>query len=226
MIRSVDQSKCIGCGTCQRICPLDVFRLDVDQPTSSPCTAACPIGNNIREINNLLQLGRIEDATSLMCDNNPLAAVTGRVCPQFCEADCTRNQVEAPVNISAIEQYLGDYALKENIDLPTRRHVAPVAGVGSGPAGLSCAFFLAVDGFQVTVYEAMDEPGGMLRHGIPEYRLPNEVLSSVIGRLTKLGVDIRCGQALEDRSAIDALLDRGYGAVFLGLGQQSPKKYR
>ena len=226
MIRSVDQSKCIGCGTCQRICPLDVFRLDVDQPTSSPCRAACPIGNNIREINNLLQLGRIEDATSLMFDNNPLAAVTGRVCPQFCESDCTRNQVEAPVNISAIEQYLGDYALKENIDPPTRQHVAPVAVVGSGPAGLSCAFFLAVDGFQVTVYEAMDEPGGMLRYGIPEYRLPNEVLSSVIGRLTKLGVDIRCGQALEDRSAIDSLLDRGYGAVFLGLGAAKSKKIR
>lgn len=224
MIRSVDQSKCIGCGTCQRICPLDVFRLDVNQPVTSPCRGACPIGNNIREINNLLQLGKIENAASLMFENNPLAAVTGRVCPQFCESDCTRGQIDAAVNISALEQHLGDYVLQQDVNPFPRRHVAPIAVVGSGPAGLSCAFFLAMDGFQVTVFEAMDEPGGMLRYGIPEYRLPSAVLSAVIERLSKLGVDIRCGQALDDSFTVDELLDREYGAIFLGLGAVKSKK--
>ena len=81
MIRTVDQTKCIGCGTCQRICPLDVFRVDVNQPKVSPCMGACPIGNNIREIHYLLQTGRVKDAAKLMLANNPLASVTGRVCP-------------------------------------------------------------------------------------------------------------------------------------------------
>jgi NADPH-dependent glutamate synthase beta subunit-like oxidoreductase/NAD-dependent dihydropyrimidine dehydrogenase PreA subunit len=224
MIRSVDQSKCIGCGTCQRICPLDVFRLEVNQPIASPCMAACPVGNNIRKINNLLELGRVNDAATLMFENNPLASITGRVCPRFCETDCTRNQVDAAVNISAIEQYLGDYMLQKDVERVSRRHVAPIAVIGSGPAGLSCAFSLAADGFNVTVYEAMKEPGGMLRYGIPEYRLPNNIISSVMDRLTKMGVDIRCGQSLNETFTIDDLLAQDYGAVFLALGAGKPKE--
>src|SRR3990170_945187 len=98
MIRTVDQSKCIGCATCQRICPLDVFRLEINQSLASPCMVACPINNNIRGIHYLLEMGRVDEAARMMLENNPLASVTGRVCPHFCESDCTRNQVDAAVN--------------------------------------------------------------------------------------------------------------------------------
>ena len=86
MIRTVDQSICIGCGTCQRVCPLDVFRLEVHQPAVSPCAATCPVRNNIREINYLLEMGRVNEAAGMMLENNPLASVTGRICPAFCVA--------------------------------------------------------------------------------------------------------------------------------------------
>lgn len=188
--------------------------------------AACPVGNNIREINNLLALGRTNDAAVLMLENNPLASVTGRVCARYCESDCTRNQVDDPLNISAIEQYLGDYILQKDVEPVIRRHVAPIAVVGSGPAGLSCAYSLAEDGFDVTVYEAMDEPGGMLRYAIPEYKLPSNILESVINRLGILGVIIRCGESLGDSFTVDDLLNQGYGAVFLGLGAAKPKEIK
>ncbi|MFH1954942.1 MAG: FAD-dependent oxidoreductase [Pseudomonadota bacterium] len=224
MIRTVDQSKCIGCGTCQRICPLDVFRMDVKQPSTSPCTTACPIGNNIREIHYLMQMGSINEAATMMLANNPLASVTGRVCPRFCETECTRNQIDSAVNISAIEQYLGDYISGQDVDPVPRRHVAPIAVVGSGPAGLSCAYFLAADGFKVTVFEAKEVPGGMLRYGIPEYRLPSRVVGSIIERLQRMGVVFKCGQALNDTFTIKDLLADDFGAVFLGLGAGKTQK--
>ncbi len=186
--------------------------------------AACPIGNNVREVHFLLETGRVHDAAAMMLANNPLASVTGRVCPHFCETECTRNQVDASVNISAIEQFLGEFAMGEKVGGFSRRHVAPVAVVGSGPAGLSCAYFLTLDGFQVTLFEAMDEPGGMLRYGIPEYRLPSPVLNSVIERLWRMGVVIKCGQELSKTFALSDLLDSGFGAVFLGLGSGKSKK--
>jgi NADPH-dependent glutamate synthase beta subunit-like oxidoreductase/NAD-dependent dihydropyrimidine dehydrogenase PreA subunit len=222
MIRTVDQNKCIGCGTCQRICPVDLFRLDMHQSVSSPCTRACPVRNNIREIHYLLEMGNVNGAADLMLESNPLASVTGRVCPAFCETDCTRNQVDAAVNISGLEQYLGDYVLDRDVERVPIQHVPPIAVVGSGPAGLSCAYSLAADGYRVTVFEARDEPGGMLRYGIPEYRLPSRVIASITERLQKMGVVVRCGQTLNGTFTLDALREQGYGAVFLGLGAGKP----
>lgn len=224
MIRTIDQSKCVGCGTCQRICPLDVFRLDINQPEVSPCMVACPISNNIRGIHYLLEMGRVDEAARMMLENNPLASVTGRICPHFCESKCTRNQVDAAVNISAIEQYLGDYLLEKEVERVPRRHVAQVAVVGSGPAGLSCAYFLAADGFQVTVFEAEEEPGGMLRYAIPEYRLPGRVVVSLIERLQNMGVIIKCSETFNATFTLDSLRSQGFGAVFLGLGAVKVKK--
>ena len=224
MIRTVDESKCIGCGTCQRVCPLDVFRLDVKQPVASPCRVACPVQNNIREMHYLLEMGSVDEAARMMLENNPLASVTGRVCPRFCETECTRNQVDVAVNISAIEQYLGDYMLEKEAEAVPRRHVVPVAVVGSGPAGLSCAYFLAADGFRVTMFEARAEPGGMLRYVIPEYRLPGSVVTSITERLQRMGVAIRCNQPLSATFTLDELRRQGFRAVFLGPGAGRAKK--
>ncbi len=224
MIKAVDQSKCIGCGTCQRVCPLDVFRLEVNQPQASPCTAACPVHNDMRKINYLLEMGKVHEAAGLMMENNPLASVTGRICPRLCELECTRKEVDRAVNIGAIEQYLGDYALEEEVERAPRRHVAQVAVVGSGPAGLSCAYFLAADGFRVTVFDVREEPGGMLRYGIPEDRLPRPIITALIERLQKMGVIMKCGQALNEDFTLKDLQDQGFGAVFLGLGAAKGEK--
>ncbi|MBW2031077.1 MAG: FAD-dependent oxidoreductase [Deltaproteobacteria bacterium] len=224
MLRSIDQSKCIGCGTCLRICPLDVFRLDYHQSTPSPCTAACPIGIDLREINYLLEMGNVDEAATKMLSDNPLAPITGRVCPGFCEIECTRNQIDSAVNINAIEQYLGDYASDQKVDRIPRRHVSPVAVVGSGPSSLSCACFLANDGFKVTVFESREEPGGMLRYGIPEYRLPSKIVDNVMERLQRMGVVFKCGQTLGENFSIKDLIAVNFGAVFLGLGTTKARK--
>ena len=142
----------------------------------------------MRKIHYLLQNGEIEKASAMLSASNPLASITGRICPHPCESDCARNKVDSAVNISAIEQYLGDYALDLTAMPVTRQHVGTVAVVGSGPAGLSCACFLAAKGFSVTVYEAKAEAGGMLRYGIPVYRLSNKVLNRSIGRIEDMGV--------------------------------------
>lgn len=218
MIRSLDQEKCIGCGTCMKSCPLDVFRVHAVPAAASPCSAACPIHNNIRAYHAALQLGSVMEAVALSWKSNPLAAVTGRVCPHFCETKCSRNSVDSAVNIGGIERFLGDKALEAPTEPVMKKHVAPVAVVGSGPAGLTCAAELAREGFSVTVFEAQDEPGGMLRYGIPEYRLPAEVLARLVQKLQAMGVSFHCGQRLGVDFQLEDLKKQGYKAVMLGLG--------
>jgi NADPH-dependent glutamate synthase beta subunit-like oxidoreductase/formate hydrogenlyase subunit 6/NADH:ubiquinone oxidoreductase subunit I len=223
MIRTVDQTKCIGCGACQKICPLDVFRMDVKQSTVSPCINACPIEVDIRELNYLLAEGYVDKASQTLFESNPLASITGRVCPNFCESDCSRNKIDEALNFGAIEQFLGDYDLQKSVDPVPRQHIAPVAVIGSGPAGLSCAYFLALQGFDVTIFEAKDETGGMLRYGIPEFRLPINILASFMERLQKMGVSIKCGQVLGKDFTLEELTSLGFGSVFLGMGTGKSK---
>ena len=167
MISSIDPEKCTGCGTCFKSCPLDVFRLDTEQREISPCTHACPAATDIPAWHYLLQQGRSEDALDVLKRTMPLPAVTGRFCFHPCESACTRKDVDEALNINALEQFLGDYDLHDAPRQPSVRHLARIAVAGSGPAGLSCAWFLASAGYPVTVFEALPEPGGMLRWGIP-----------------------------------------------------------
>ncbi|MDI6715372.1 MAG: FAD-dependent oxidoreductase, partial [Actinomycetota bacterium] len=149
-----------------------------------PCKNACPSSNNIRSfLTSIAQtsyFGRSDDqsyeqAWRILTDTNPLPAILGRVCPHFCEGECNRKAKDEAVSINQVERFLGDYAIKNNLQhekIVEESRSEKVAVVGSGPAGLSCAFQLARRGYPVTIFEAFEKSGGMLRYGIPSYRLP------------------------------------------------------
>ncbi len=163
----------------------------------APCNARCPVGIDIEGYLNLLREGRVYEARDLLLAENPLPAVTGRVCHHPCENACNRRALDGAVAIHAVERAMGDLAHERPAPVFKRPPRAErVAVVGSGPAGLACAYHLARLGYGVTVYEAAAEAGGMLRLGIPEYRLPRAVLDRDIARVVAHGVEIKCGVAV------------------------------
>ncbi len=224
MINYIEKDKCTGCGTCTKSCSLDVFRLDTKQDTISPCMSACPAGIDIRGYNALIQEGRLEEAYNKLCQSNPFPSITGRICFHPCESECARNFVDEAVNINALEQFLGD--LKFPDETPCNKGAMKVAIIGSGPAGLSCAYSMAKMGYVVTVFESAPRPGGMLRYGIPAYRLPDEVIDADIERLKSLGVAFRCNTKIGDNAdiSIETLRRRGYKAFFLAPGSNLSRK--
>lgn len=182
----------------------------------APCNAACPVGIDIEGYMNLLREGREEEARDLLLRENPMPAVTGRVCHHPCEAACNRQHFDEPVSIHAVERRLGDVELDTPLsDPPPRTRHETIGVVGSGPAGLSCAYHLARLGYAVTVYENAAEAGGMLRLGIPEYRLPRDVLDKQIARIESQGVVIRYGVRVGDGLGWD---DLDHDAVFIASG--------
>lgn len=165
----------------------------------APCNARCPVGIDIEGYMNLLREGRVSEARALLLRENPMPAVTGRVCHHPCEDACHRGSFDEAVSIHAVERTLGDVELGLPVPpAPERVYPETVAIIGSGPAGLACAYHLAHMGYGVTVLEEAREPGGMLRLGIPEYRLPRQVLDRQIGRICAQGVEIRCGVRVGD----------------------------
>lgn len=220
MIRSLSSADCIGCGTCFKSCPLDVFRIDVHQPEISPCMGRCPAGNDVRAVHHLLQQGLFIDALDKLRETMPFPAVAGRVCFHPCEGACSRAEVDEAVNINGLEQFLGDMDLERDDAPPARRHIWNAAVVGSGPAGLACAWYLARLGYGVTVFEALPTPGGMLRHGIPAFRLPDRIVERSIEKMAGMGVRFRCGTPVGavGSLSLDDLAREGFKAVFVGIG--------
>ncbi len=195
-----------------------------------PCQLACPAGIDIQGYIALAALGNYSGAIQLIKENNPLPAVCGRVCTRPCEVTgCRRNLMDEAVGIDYIKRYVADLDLGQ--DKPWRPEVtAPngrkVAIVGGGPAGLSCAYYLAVRGYEIDIFEGLPEAGGMLRYGIPEYRLPKEVLDLEINQILDLGVRLHTNMMLGRDFTVAGLKERGYASVFLGIGAWESSKMR
>jgi glutamate synthase (NADPH/NADH) small chain len=192
------------------------------------CVLACPVAIDIPGFIEQICLGDDHAAYDILTDANLLPAICGRVCPQEdqCELVCPIGDTLEPVAIGRLERWVGDRALAdgwENIPFITRESFK-VAVVGSGPASLACAADMAKAGCDVTVYEALHEPGGVLRYGIPEFRLPNRVIDAEIEHMTRLGVKVECNTLVGRMFTIEQLIDEmGFAAVFIGTGAGSPR---
>jgi NADPH-dependent glutamate synthase beta subunit-like oxidoreductase len=207
MKRIVTQSrfhidKCVGCKTCTHVCPTTAYVASPTRPLDkkkiAPCSSQCPIGNDIEGFLFLVSQKKYADAYHLLLQTNPFPGVTGRVCHHPCEQDCNRAKFDQGLSIQALERFVADRAMQEGYR-PVRvkaTQKARIAIVGSGPAGLSCAYHLARLGYGTTVFEAQDRPGGMLRFGIPEYRLPDKILEWEIKNIASLNVQVRVRQRL------------------------------
>ena len=239
--RYVAEEDCTGCGECEKVCPISIpsdFDLGmgkrkaiyrpfpqavpgsftIEKRGTSPCKGACPAGTSAQGYIALLAEGRFQEALEVSRRVNPFTSVCGRVCYHPCEDACSRTKADEPVSIAALKRFLADYAAQHG-DQPVEpvevTREERVAIVGAGPAGLTAAQDLALLGYAVTVFEALPEPGGMLRYAIPAYRLPKEILAQEIKRISDLGVNILTDSRVED---VNALLGDGYKAVFVAVG--------
>ncbi|MEK7329709.1 MAG: FAD-dependent oxidoreductase [Candidatus Eisenbacteria bacterium] len=195
----------------------------VYQDKVAPCNQACPVGIDIEASMNLVREGRVEEAVDLLLRENPFPATTGRVCYRQCERACNRAPFDQAVSIHAVERVLGEIALQRPLPAPAPRTRTETVGiVGAGPAGLSAAYHLARLGYGVTVYEADDEPGGLLRYGIPEYRLPRSIVMGEIERITALGVEIRRGVRVGREVSFEEL--RKHDAVLVATGAHRSRR--
>jgi len=201
-----------------------------------PCLKTCPSGNDIRgwltiiaqrDKNKLTLEEAYDQAWLLAAQTTPFPAIMGRVCPHPCEGQCSRVAKDGAVAINAVERSIGDWGLQRKLKLPRLEAGGPfaerIAVVGAGPAGLSFAYQMARRGYPVVVFESLAAPGGMLRYGIPDYRLPRQVIEAEIGRIVELGVELRCGTTIGEDITLEQL-QKDFAAVFVGIGAHLGKK--
>jgi NADPH-dependent glutamate synthase beta subunit-like oxidoreductase/NAD-dependent dihydropyrimidine dehydrogenase PreA subunit len=209
-----DPEKCNGCNAVEG-------KSGVEKQQTSPCKANCPARNDVQGFVGLATKGKYERAIQLLKETTPFPAVCGRVCPHPCETDCNRKQIDEPVSIRSVERFLSDH------DFSTKKPYVPkikgsrrekVAIIGSGPAGLAAAYFLAKSGYKVTVFEKLPVAGGMMAVGIPAYRLPKKTLNAEIGLIKKLGVKIKTGVTFGKDVTLNSLRKEGFKAFFLATG--------
>ena len=195
---------------------------------TSPCKSECPAHIGIQGYIKLASEGKYREALELIKKENPFPAVCGHICPRYCENECTRNSVDDSVAIDEIKKFIAEQDMNsEHRYVPKKRHDysdKKIAVIGSGPAGLSCAYYLALDNYSVTVFEKEESLGGMLTWGIPNFRLERAVIDSEIDVLKELGVQFKTGVNVGQDITLDELRDQGYKAFYLAIGAQGGRK--
>ena len=204
-------------------------RRDAVDTGTAPCKAECPAHIGVQGYIRLAAQGRYAEALELIKKENPFPAVCGRICNRRCESACSRGEVDAPVAIDEIKKFIAQQDLNEQRRfVPKKRHDYPkqIAVIGAGPAGLSCAYYLAADGYRVTVFEKQPKPGGMLLFGIPSFRLEKDVVEAEIGVLRELGVTFRTGVEVGRDVTLPELRAQGFEAFYLAVGAQGGRSLR
>ena len=194
---------------------------------TSPCKTECPAHISIPGYIKLASQGKYREALEMIKKENPFPAVCGRVCPALCESACSRNGLDDSVAIDDIKKFIAELDLhQESRYIPTIKndYDKKIAVIGAGPSGLTCAYFLAVEGYKVTVFEKEKELGGMLRFGIPEFRLQKDVIQAEIAILRELGIEFKTGVVVGKDITIKQLRDEGYHAFYVAIGAQDGKK--
>lgn len=229
---------CTTCGRCEEVCPNGIAILDIIRPLRSlspeafvpdwpPCTRACPAGIDVPGYLRLIAEEKPDEACALILEKVPFPGILGRVCMHPCEDACRRLAVfDEPVSICALKRYAADKSdnVFERATKVSENTGSKVAIIGAGPAGLTAAFYLRKKGHEVTIFESRSKPGGMMRYGIPYYRLPEEVLEKEINQVLSVGIGLKTEKKLGRDFDLNTLKEEGYEAIFVATGLQLSRK--
>ena len=228
---TLEESACKFCTACVEVCPTGALMDKAVRPGKKaedlvPCKEACPAHIDVPGYLRLVAAGKRDEANAVIREKVPFPGILGRVCIHPCEEKCRRGEVNEPISICALKRYAAD---GERGLWKKNSKIAPDAGkkvavIGSGPAGLTASFYLRKRGYSVSIFEARSKPGGMMRYGIPRYRLPDDLLDKEIGDILSLGIQFKPNQALGKDVTLAQLKEEGYRAVFLGVGAQLSRR--
>jgi NADPH-dependent glutamate synthase beta subunit-like oxidoreductase len=211
-------------------CNANIGNTEVDDNgvVFSPCRKACPAGVNAAGYVQMVRNGKFEDAVNLIREENPLPSICGRICTHECEYNCTLIGTNHPIAVREIKKFVTDWEMKNKIPFPPASHPTgkKVAVIGAGPAGLTAAYYLAKRNYKVTVFEKEAQAGGMLRYGVPKFRLPDEVMDHDVKFIENAGVEIKYSSPIGPNLSFEDLKQQGYEAFFVSIGQWMPKSFK